>query len=134
MYFFSEYDVIFQRMTKWYLQIDPVFWASKQHAEQKQFMSIMAEFSEKILQHRLEKLKNLDDSKRDLMNSEDDAVINTQLSVIDRFLLSQELDKDELVKETFTIFTSVSISIVLSRSMAYILCYLWLHLVILQLA
>ncbi|XP_026727235.1 cytochrome P450 4V2-like [Trichoplusia ni] len=101
-----EYDVIFQRMTKWYLQIDPVFWASKQHSEQKRFMSIMEEFSEKILQHRLEKLKNLDDSKRDLMNSEDDAVINTQLSVIDRFILSQELDQDELVKETFTIFTS----------------------------
>lgn len=42
------------------------------------------------------------------MNSEEDSRVNTELSVIDRFLLSQELDKDELVQETFTIFTSVS--------------------------
>ncbi|CAD0204273.1 unnamed protein product [Chrysodeixis includens] len=101
-----EYDVVFQRMTKWYLQIDPVFWVSKQHSVQKHFLKIMAKFSEKILEHRLERLKSLEDSKRVLMHSEDDASVNTQLSVIDRFLLSQELDEDELLRETFTIFTS----------------------------
>uniref|UniRef100_A0A2A4IZA0 Cytochrome P450 n=1 Tax=Heliothis virescens TaxID=7102 RepID=A0A2A4IZA0_HELVI len=100
------YDVIFRRMTKWYLQIDPVFWVTSDYHFQKHFVNIMNEFSERILLHRADKLKTLEDSKRNLMNSEDDAGVNTQLSVIDRFLLSQELNKEELVQETFTIFTS----------------------------
>nr|XP_049699168.1 cytochrome P450 4c3 [Helicoverpa armigera]WRX06017.1 CYP367B2 [Helicoverpa armigera] len=100
------YDVIFRRMTKWYLQIDPVFWVTSDHHLQKHFVNIMNEFSERILLHRADRLKTLEDSQRNLMNSEDDAGINTQLSVIDRFLLSQELNKEELVQETFTIFTS----------------------------
>ncbi|XP_022832187.1 cytochrome P450 4C1-like [Spodoptera litura] len=100
------YDIVFRRMTKWYLQIDPVFWMTSDHYSQKNFVKMMTDFCEVILQHRTERLKTLEDSKRDLMNSEDDSSVNTELSVIDRFLLSQELDKDELVQETFTIFTS----------------------------
>ncbi|KAJ8711112.1 hypothetical protein PYW07_008354 [Mythimna separata] len=102
----SLYNVIFRRMTRWYLQIEPVFWVSNDHYEQKNFVKIMGELCEAILLHRAERLKTLEDSKRDLMNREDDAGVNTQLSVIDRFLLSQELNKKELVQETFTIFTS----------------------------
>nr|AFP20603.1 cytochrome CYP367B6 [Spodoptera littoralis] len=90
------YDIVFRKMNKWYLPIDPV----------SGFVKMMTDFCEVILQHRTESLKTLEDSKRDLMNSEDDSSVNTELSVIDRFLLSQELDKDELVQETFTIFTS----------------------------
>lgn len=71
----------------------------------------MTEFCEAILQNRVQKLETLEDSKRDLMDTETDAGVNTQLSVIDRFLLSSELNKQELVHETFTIFTSVSIPI-----------------------
>ncbi|KAJ8711126.1 hypothetical protein PYW07_008368 [Mythimna separata] len=102
----NMYDLVFRRMTKWYLQIEPVFWMSSDHYELKNFLKIMGDFSEAILLHRAERLKTLEDSKRDLMNREDDAGVNTQLSVIDRFLLSQELNKEELVTETFTIFTS----------------------------
>ncbi|KAH9631391.1 hypothetical protein HF086_012179 [Spodoptera exigua] len=103
---FSIYEVVFRRMTKWYMQIDPVFWMSTDYYFQKHFIKIMTDFCEVILQHRTERLRTLEDSKRELMNSEDDSSVNTELSVIDRFLLSQELNKDELVQETFTIFTS----------------------------
>ncbi|KAF9417398.1 hypothetical protein HW555_005495 [Spodoptera exigua] len=102
----SIYEVVFRRMTKWYMQIDPVFWMSTDYYFQKHFIKIMTDFCEVILQHRTERLRTLEDSKRELMNSEDDSSVNTELSVIDRFLLSQELNKDELVQETFTIFTS----------------------------
>ncbi|KAI5633497.1 cytochrome p450 domain-containing protein [Phthorimaea operculella] len=101
------YDIVFDRMTKWYLQIDPIFWLSSYSQAQKKFVSYITDFSTTILQHRREHLKTLEEtSKIDLMNSEEDCLKNTQLSVIDRFILSQALDADELLKETFTIFTS----------------------------
>ncbi|KAJ2940215.1 hypothetical protein O0L34_g11782 [Tuta absoluta] len=101
------YDIVFDRMTKWYLQIDPIFWISSYNQAQKKFISNITDFSTTILQHRMEHLKTLEEtSKIDLMNSEEDCLKNTQLSVIDRFILSQELDADELLKETFTVFTS----------------------------
>ncbi|KAJ8712786.1 hypothetical protein PYW08_008090 [Mythimna loreyi] len=102
----NMYDLVFRRMTKWYLQIEPVFWASSDYHDLKNFLKIMTDFGEAILRHRAERLKTLEDSKKDLMNKEDDSGVNTQLSVIDRFLLSQELNKEELVQETYTIFTS----------------------------
>ncbi|XP_052751909.1 cytochrome P450 4C1-like [Galleria mellonella] len=100
------YDIVFDRMTKWYLQIEPIFWMTKEYQQQKQFIEMMTEFSAKIVQHRMETLKNLEKEEMNLMNSEEDSSRNTKLSVIDRFILSQELKRDELLKETFTIFTS----------------------------
>ncbi|KAM3964036.1 cytochrome P450 4C1-like [Aphomia sociella] len=100
------YDVTFDRMTKWYLQIDPIFWMTKGYYSLNKFIANTTEFSAKIIQHRAEILKNLEKEETDLMNSEEDSFKNTQLSVIDRFILSQELDYDDLLKETFTIFTS----------------------------
>ncbi|XP_072934268.1 cytochrome P450 4C1-like [Epargyreus clarus] len=100
------YDIVFKRMTKWYLQLDPVFWFSNLNTSLKGFVSIMNELSAAILRNRLKKLETIDKNKLDLMNADDDSLKNTQLSVIDRFLLSQELNYQELVHETFTIFTS----------------------------
>ncbi|XP_028173337.1 cytochrome P450 4C1-like [Ostrinia furnacalis] len=101
------YDIVFERMTKWYLQIDPVFWMSKYFKQQNHFVDMITEFSKQIIKHRLEHLKTIGEHyKTDLMNTEEDSLKNTQLSVIDRFLLSGELEGEELLKETFTIFTS----------------------------
>ncbi|XP_049879494.1 cytochrome P450 4C1-like [Pectinophora gossypiella] len=101
------YDIVFDRMTKWYLQIDPVFWMTNFYKQQKSFVSKITAFSSAILQHRVEHLNTLEETRKvDLMNSEEDSLKNTQLSVIDRFILSQELNSEELLKETFTIFTS----------------------------
>ncbi|KAL0818411.1 hypothetical protein ABMA28_008882 [Loxostege sticticalis] len=101
------YDIVFDRMTKWYLQIDPVFWMSNYCKELNNFGSLITDFSKQIIIHRLNYLNTLGENcKMDLMNSSEDSLKNTQLSVIDRFILSGELDKEEMVNETFTIFTS----------------------------
>lgn len=50
-----------------------------------------------------------EESKARLMNNEEDPQKITELSVIDRLILSNELTNLELLQETFTIFTSVSI-------------------------
>lgn len=42
------------------------------------------------------------------METEEDSIKNTELSIVDRFILCQEMDREELRQETFTIFTSVS--------------------------
>ncbi|XP_013184022.2 cytochrome P450 4C1 [Amyelois transitella] len=99
------YDIVYGRMTKWYFQIDPVFWLSGNNKELQDFIHMLTEFSKVIVKHRREKLKTAGHTEQ-LMNSEEDESINTTLSVIDRFILSQELNDYELFKETFTIFTS----------------------------
>lgn len=102
---------MFDRITKWYLQVYPVFRLSKYYGTQQNFTTKIKIFSKAVLQHRQEHMKTLKvENKIDLMTSEDDNVKNTQLSVIDRFILSKELDGEELLNETFTIFTSVSFS------------------------
>ncbi|XP_075983713.1 cytochrome P450 4C1-like [Anticarsia gemmatalis] len=101
------YDIVFDRMTRWYLQIDPIFWMTNYYQQQNHFVKIITDFSLQIIKHRLEKINTLEENnKKFLMNSEQDSIVNTQLSVIDRFILSKELIQDDLVKETFTIFTS----------------------------
>ncbi|XP_026313547.1 cytochrome P450 4c3-like [Hyposmocoma kahamanoa] len=101
------YDLVFDRITKWYLQVYAVFRLSKNYGTQKNFTTKIKIFSKTVLQHRQEHMKTLEvENKIDLMTSEDDNVKNTQLSVIDRFILSKELDGEELLNETFTIFTS----------------------------
>ncbi|CAG9559212.1 unnamed protein product [Danaus chrysippus] len=55
---------------------------------------------------RKEALKNINEDDLELLNSEQDSMRNTKLSVIDRLILSQELNDKELIEETFTLFTS----------------------------
>ncbi|XP_045770498.1 cytochrome P450 4C1-like isoform X2 [Maniola jurtina] len=100
------YDLIFDRMRKWYLQLNPVFWLTKLYKQHKKFMKIIREFSMTIVKHRMEKLNSIDEKKKQLLNAGEDSINSTQFSVIDRFILSQELDPTELLNETFTIFTT----------------------------
>lgn len=88
-------------MIKWYLQIDPVFWMTKSYQDQKHFVALITEFSKAIIENRKREINKI------YLNNEES--INRQLGVIDRFILSGELTQEELIKETFTIFTSVSI-------------------------
>ncbi|XP_030024507.2 cytochrome P450 4C1 isoform X1 [Manduca sexta] len=121
----SMYDTVFNRMTKWYLQIDPIFWLTSAYRRQRYFIKIMSECCQKILQHRMDRLKTLEtESKKNLMSNDEDDVRNTEISVIDRFILSQELNAAELIHETFTVFTSsqeasAKISSALLLMMAY---------------
>lgn len=96
-------------MTKWYLQINPVFRMSHLFKELSRYLQMTVDFSQAIIENRLDYLKKLkDSSKLDLVNSSEEGTWNVKLSVIDRFILSGEMEKEELLKETFTIFTSVS--------------------------
>lgn len=104
---YRAYDIVFDRMTKWYLQIDPVFWLTNLYKEQKCYIQHLEEFSTQIIKHRILKLANMEENL-DILNTQEDLSTNTQLSVIDRFILSHELNSKELIEETFTIFTSVS--------------------------
>ncbi|GBP00706.1 Cytochrome P450 4c3 [Eumeta japonica] len=59
-----------------------------------------------------------------ILDEEEDFLENTKLSVIDRFILSKELNYEELLNETFTVFTSsqeasAKISAFLLLMMAY---------------
>lgn len=119
------YDIVFDRMTKWYLQIDPVFWMTNLYQEQKTFIEMFAELSLQIVKHRIDRLNTLEiNDKEVLMNTEQDSIENTHLSVIDRFILSKEVNRYDLTKETSTIFTSsqeasAKISSFLITMMAY---------------
>ncbi|OWR55114.1 cytochrome P450 [Danaus plexippus plexippus] len=100
------YDFIFDRMTKWYLQIDPVYWLTESYKIQKKIMRDISEMNMFIINNRKEALTDINEDYLELLNSEQDSVKNTKLSVIDRLILSQELNHKELIEETFTIFTS----------------------------
>lgn len=76
---------------------------------QKHFLNKMNEFSSAIVNYRAKALNRMGDKQiLDLLTNGDDSMNNTKLSVIDRFILSNELSPDDMVQETFTIFTSVS--------------------------
>ncbi|XP_039751858.1 cytochrome P450 4C1-like [Pararge aegeria] len=104
------YDIVFDRMTKWYLQLDLVFCLTQYYKQQKKYIRCMLEFSESIVKHRMEKLNFTKQSQKETINIDEltveDSINSTQLSVIDRFILSEELDPSELLQETFTVFTS----------------------------
>ncbi|XP_038217439.1 cytochrome P450 4C1-like [Zerene cesonia] len=100
------YDITFKRMTKWYLQIDPVFWLTDLHRFQKNFIKLMFDFGNDIINWRNMKLMAFKNNNIERPYSEDDNVNNDELSIVDRLILSNELNNEELVHEIFTVFTS----------------------------
>lgn len=104
------YTIIFERMTKWFMQIDPVYWLTKSYQVEKEFVSRTNELSGAILKLRINKLADIDENKLKLLDTEKDSFNNTELSVVDRFILSRELDATDLKTEIFTIFTAVTYS------------------------
>ncbi|XP_045503079.1 cytochrome P450 4C1-like [Colias croceus] len=100
------YDIIYKRMTQWYLQIDPVFWLTELHRSQKNFIKLMFEFGNDIIDFQNKKLKAFKNNNIEVPYSEDDNVNNEGLSIVDRLILSDELTNEELVQEILTVFTS----------------------------
>ncbi|CAH0685896.1 unnamed protein product [Chilo suppressalis] len=118
----SNYKVIFDRMTKWYLQIDPVFWLTSQYRLQKRFSKLITIFGKDIVKHRREHLKNItEDFKLEHMEMEEDGM----LSVVDRFILSGELDQPTMEKEIFTVFTASQEST--AKTASYLLLMMAYH-------
>ncbi|KAM3964035.1 cytochrome P450 4C1-like [Aphomia sociella] len=103
------YDIIFKRMTKWYLKIDPIFWVTNEYQFVNKFIAMVTEFSAKMVQHRREALKNFEQEyiEEDTNSEEEDNISNKMdFSIIDRFILSQEIEYDDILREIFTVFTS----------------------------
>ncbi|CAG9559213.1 unnamed protein product [Danaus chrysippus] len=100
------YTIIFERMTKWFMQIEPVFWLTKSYQVEKEFVSRTDELCSAVIKLRINKLADIDEDKLKLLDTEKDSFNNTELSVVDRFILSRELDATDLKYEIFTIFTA----------------------------
>lgn len=93
-------------MTKWYLQIDPVFWLSDLYQEQNNTITLVKEFCADIVKHRKDRNQNIEIKSNDAKS--DDG--NIEMSIVDRFLASKVMSDDSLWQETMTIFTSVGFS------------------------
>uniref|UniRef100_A0A0K8TUH1 Cytochrome p450 n=1 Tax=Epiphyas postvittana TaxID=65032 RepID=A0A0K8TUH1_EPIPO len=102
------YLCVFKRMTQWYLQIDLFFYMTKFYQQQQTFIKKMLELGDIIVRHRLKVLETMDNEKKmELLNSKGDEKSNTELSVPDRLVLSNQISEyDEILKELFTVFTS----------------------------
>ncbi|XP_063388700.1 cytochrome P450 4g15-like [Cydia fagiglandana] len=102
------YLIVFMRMTQWYLQVDPFYWMTKYYQTQKEMIKKITEIANTNVKHRLKILESMDESMiKEILNAEGDNKHNTELSVIDRLLLSNQLPShEELVKQWFTLFTA----------------------------
>ncbi|KAI8442007.1 hypothetical protein MSG28_005660 [Choristoneura fumiferana] len=85
----TQYLIVFKRMTKWYLQIDLLYYLTKLYHQQQVFIKKMLDLGDSIVRLRLKILETMtDEKKRELLDSKSDEKSNTELSVVDR--LSQE--------------------------------------------
>ncbi|VVC97827.1 unnamed protein product, partial [Leptidea sinapis] len=89
-----------KRMTKWYLNIYPYYWFTECYRIQKNFTEIMNEFCLGIVKYREESLSKQENNS-----------VRSHISVVDLFLLSQELNEEELIQEIFTLFTAVDLKL-----------------------
>lgn len=95
-------------MTKWYLQIDPVFRTTNSYKIQKHFIELITDFAKYIIDIRKSKMRVIKNYVWE-KNSEENIEETSHLSAVDRFLLSDQLNVEELIHEIFTLFTSVCI-------------------------
>ncbi|XP_073948135.1 cytochrome P450 4C1-like [Choristoneura fumiferana] len=104
----DQYLIVFKRMTKWYLQIDLLYYLTKLYHQQQVFIKKMLDLGDSIVRLRLKILETMtDEKKRELLDSKSDEKSNTELSVVDRLVLSNQIPEyDEILKELFTAFTS----------------------------
>ncbi|XP_063541307.1 cytochrome P450 4C1-like isoform X1 [Cydia strobilella] len=102
------YLLVFMRMTQWYLQIEPLYRITKYYQKQIKFIKKMQDMIDVIVQHRLKVLEAMNDARKmEILKLEGDNAHNTELSVVDRLVLSNQISSyDELLREIFTLFTS----------------------------
>ncbi|XP_053617402.1 cytochrome P450 4C1-like [Plodia interpunctella] len=87
------YDMLFKKMTRWWLQIPFINWLSGNLHKEKQILRMLDTFTSDILQKRRRALK-VEDLGEDVMG------------IVDRYILSGELTDQEIKWETFTLFTT----------------------------
>ncbi|KAL0867900.1 hypothetical protein ABMA27_008582 [Loxostege sticticalis] len=89
----SMYNLIFKRMTLWWLQIPFIYWLTGHKKQQDHFFRLIDDFTSIILEKRRKALKT--------------EVVDEELrSVVDRLIQSGELNDQEIKHEMFTLFTT----------------------------
>ncbi|KAL0818414.1 hypothetical protein ABMA28_008883 [Loxostege sticticalis] len=89
----SMYNLIFKRMTLWWLQIPFIYWLTGHKKQQDHFFRLIDDFTSIILEKRRKAWKT--------------EVVDEELrSVVDRLIQSGELNDQEIKHEMFTLFTT----------------------------
>lgn len=87
------YDIIFTKMTRWWLQIPFIFWLVGGKKEQDYFIQLVDEFAGDVVKKR----------KRALQTSVPD---EENMGIVDRYILSGALTEKEIKWETMSLFTT----------------------------
>ncbi|XP_013184001.2 cytochrome P450 4C1 [Amyelois transitella] len=87
------YDVLFKKMTRWWLQIPLINWLTGTRKREMDIIKMLDGFTSDILEKRRRALK-VEDVDEDVMG------------IVDRYILSGELTDQEIKWETFTLFTT----------------------------
>lgn len=86
------------KMTRWWYHIPLVFYISGNKEKENYFLKIIYEMTADIVDKR----------RRALEVHSDNESIDEAAGVVDRFILSRELSMQEIIWETFSLFTTVS--------------------------
>ncbi|CAH2986367.1 unnamed protein product [Chilo suppressalis] len=87
------YDLIFRKMTLWWLQIPLVLWLTGNLKLQNYYMKLVDDFSEEVVMRRRKALeKNVGPEE--------------SMGVVDRYILSKEMSHQQIKWDSFTLFTT----------------------------
>ncbi|XP_047033344.1 cytochrome P450 4g15-like [Helicoverpa zea] len=87
------YQLIFERMTKWWLQIPFIYWLVGKKKKQLYFQKLVDDFSSDIVRRRRKALE---------VTTPDEEC----MGVADRYILQGDLSENEIKRDTFTLFTT----------------------------
>lgn len=91
------YNHIFENITHWWLRIPGVYSLTGRYIKEKYFIKLIQDFTSDILE------------KRTRAWNENGGTVEEHMGIVDRFILSGELNDQDIRFETFTLFTTVSI-------------------------
>ncbi|XP_075983677.1 cytochrome P450 4C1-like [Anticarsia gemmatalis] len=87
------YDLLFAKMTRWWLQIPLIYWLIGEKKKQDYNIKLINDFAGDIVKKR----------RKALGTSIPD---DESLGIVDRYILSGELTEQEIIWDTFTLFTT----------------------------
>ncbi|KAJ8712785.1 hypothetical protein PYW08_008089 [Mythimna loreyi] len=87
------YDLIFKKMTKWWLQIPLIYWLTSYKRLQNYYIKLLDDFSSDIVKRRRKALE--------LSTPDEDC-----MGIVDRFILSKQMSEQEIKWDTTTLFTT----------------------------
>ncbi|KAJ8711125.1 hypothetical protein PYW07_008367 [Mythimna separata] len=89
----SMYDLIFSKMTRWWLQIPIIYWLTGRKSLQNYYIQLLDDFSSDIVKRRRQALE---------LSTPDEEC----MGIVDRFILSGQMSEQEIKWDTITLFTT----------------------------